>query len=68
MCCKSISHKNHDKNKCRRDGARSGSWQKGYKRASCHEDNSESMTLFFQLRTLLVENKIVIFDLEASIQ
>lgn len=22
MCCKSIGHKNHDKNKCRRDGAR----------------------------------------------
>jgi hypothetical protein len=22
MCCKSISHKNHDKNKCRRDGER----------------------------------------------
>ena len=21
MCCKSISHKNHDKNKCRRDGS-----------------------------------------------
>jgi hypothetical protein len=22
MCCKSISHKNHDKNKCRREGER----------------------------------------------
>jgi len=29
MCCKCIRHKNHDKNKCRRDGER---WQQqGYK-------------------------------------
>jgi hypothetical protein len=66
MCCKCISHKNHDKNKCRRDGERSGRWQQGYERASCHEDHNENMTLFFSIEIFSLENKIVIFDLEVS--
>jgi len=44
MCCKRIGHKNHDKNKCRRDGER---WA----------DTGNQVDFFLSIETLSVEKR-----------